>query len=268
MITKRKYAEEIATKIGGEVREVEKNNRVVFTGIQRREEGTNISPVVYIDEFYDKITPIDEAAAKVDEILKANAQLSIDVNFILNFENVEPKLKAKLVNAKTSAEVFRSAANAGFDDLIIIPYIDAVADFGEGKGTVTVTNGMLERWNKTADEVINIALKNSASEVSIKSMRKILIEMETPEIFLPPNDNQMIVISNTNKIYGAISVLFATERLREMFPNGYMILPSSIHEVIAIPLNDSDMDGMVQDVNAGEVAPEEQLGNKAYKFAA
>lgn len=258
MLTKREYAEEIATKIGGEVQEVEKNNGVVFTGIQRREDGMNISPVVYIDNFYDSIIPIDEAANKVDEILKANATP----------RNVEPKLKAKLVNGRTSAEVFRSAVNVGFDDLIIVPYIDEVVNFGEGKGVVEVTNDLLERWNKTADEVINIALKNSASEVSIKSMRKILIEMGTPEIFLPPNDNQMIVITNTSKIYGAISVLFATERLKEMFPNGYMILPSSIHEVIAIPLNDGDMDGMVQDVNAGQVAPEEQLGNKAYKFAA
>lgn len=267
-MTKMEYAKGIAEKIGGEVTETEKNNGVVFTGIQRREEGTNISPVVYIDQYYEDAMSIDEAAAKVDEILKANAQSSIDVDFILNFENIEPKLKAKLVNTKTSAEVFRSAADVGFDDLIIVPYIDEVVNFGEGKGTIKVSNALLERWNKTADEIIDIALKNSASEVVIKSMREVFIEMGTPEIFLPSDSNRMIIISNTSKINGAISVLFATERLRELFPNGYMILPSSIHEVIAVPLNDDDMDGMVQEVNAGHVALEEQLGNKAYKFAA
>ena len=49
------------------------------------------------------------------------------------------------------------------------------------------------------------------------------------------------------------------------------VLPSSIHEVIAVPYQagmENELTEMVNAVNTEEVKPEEILGNKAYVFAA
>lgn len=80
---------------------------------------------------------------------------------------------------------------------------------------------------------------------------------------------QMYVVSNTSKIFGAISIIFDStrEKLRNAFPNGYMVLPSSIHEVIITEIKDKSMlDNMVNEVNEAQVIEEEQLSNRAYMF--
>ena len=67
-------------------------------------------------------------------------------------------------------------------------------------------------------------------------------------------------------------MIVLTEKLKEMFPNGYIVLPSSVHEVIVVPNDDSiealELDNMVNEVNDTKVLQEEQLGTKAYRFAA
>ena len=82
---------------------------------------------------------------------------------------------------------------------------------------------------------------------------------------------EMIVLTNKDKYYGAITAITAKAKLKKLFPNGYVILPSSIHEVIAVPYQpgtEEMLNGMVCEVNTNEVKPEEILGSRAYIFAA
>ena len=52
----------------------------------------------------------------------------------------------------------------------------------------------------------------------------------------------------------------------ELFPNGYVVLPSSVHEVIVreLDMDPDELSKLVQTVNAEQVDPEEQLSNHAY----
>ena len=53
----------------------------------------------------------------------------------------------------------------------------------------------------------------------------------------------------------------------EIYPNGYIVLPSSVHEVIVLPYSeDQAFNNMVNEVNESKVAAEEVLGHKAYLF--
>ena len=79
----------------------------------------------------------------------------------------------------------------------------------------------------------------------------------------------MMVVTSNNLSYGAISILFAKEELKELFPNGYTVIPSSIHEVLVTELAEADrVDSMVVEVNDTQVDPTEQLSNHGYAFAA
>lgn len=81
----------------------------------------------------------------------------------------------------------------------------------------------------------------------------------------------MFVITNKSGFRGASAILnktalkeFADKRgVKRVF-----ILPSSIHECILVPDNGDftleELSHMVADVNATEVAPQEQLPNNAY----
>ena len=82
----------------------------------------------------------------------------------------------------------------------------------------------------------------------------------------------MYVLSNSEKLNGAAALLDAKtmEAISEKLGGDFIVLPSSIHECIVLPVTE-DMDrhtleAMVQDVNAGQVAPEERLSDHVYMY--
>jgi len=258
-MTKKEYAQKVAQIVNGEVKEVEKANGAILTGVIL-DNGSNLRPTVYIDSMMDEELTIDEAAEQVNRIARTHALESRNMDFILDYESIKPMLRARLYNKATTADVYKEAGN-GFDDLVIIPYIEGVIENGSCK----VTAGMLTGWNKTADEVISDAMKNSDKEANVKTMHDIMADMG----FEVPDDPNMLVVSNTRKAFGAYAVLSKLPILKTLFPDGFTVLPSSVHEVIVVPLDDkAALDSMVQEVNDEQVDFTEQLSNHAYRIAA
>jgi hypothetical protein len=85
-------------------------------------------------------------------------------------------------------------------------------------------------------------------------------------------ENPMIVASNQAKMHGAIAMKAGDKiaEIAERYGTDLAILPSSIHEILLLPVKENmdfrELDAMVQSVNANEVAPEEILGNHAYRY--
>lgn len=77
------------------------------------------------------------------------------------------------------------------------------------------------------------------------------------------------VVTNETGFRGASAIL-DTNSLHKQLPKGkYVMLPSSIHEVLLYPNDGSDMEtfvDMVKTVNATEVDPDDQLANTAYEI--
>ena len=85
-------------------------------------------------------------------------------------------------------------------------------------------------------------------------------------------DSVMIVATNKEKSFGAIAMK-AKDKLAEVadrYETDLAILPSSIHEILLIPVKENmdffELEAMVREVNATQVAPEEQLSNHVYRF--
>lgn len=272
-MSKREYAEAIAREINGaEVREVEKANGIIFTGIAVKYENNNVSPTCYIDKMYENEVSIENAVTQIKE--QADAQnIKLDISWIYNWENVKERLTVRLYNEATKAEIFRSAKKYGFDDLIIIPYINVP----ETCGSIKITSKIMEMWDVSKDKLFRTAIANTKNNITIKSMAKTIVELQSemakmiygngvnnlPDI----EENGQNIVSNKEKLYGAIAVIFAHDRLMEIYPNGYIVLPSSVHEVIVLPYSeDQAFNNMVNEVNESKVAAEEVLGHKAYLF--
>ena len=166
-----KYVKEIIPNAMISVSEVLKNNGVLYHGITVKFDGSNIAPSIYIDSWYETNIEPKKAAMMIKEILDNNATVTakeMDISWMQDFENIKPKLRAKLINESNKAEVFRSAKGYGFDDLIIVPYILVDVDDKTG-GSVTVNKKILDMLGVNADEVIDIALANCESEVREES---------------------------------------------------------------------------------------------------
>ena len=95
---------------------------------------------------------------------------------------------------------------------------------------------------------------------------------EIDELFTP-EEIPMFVITNDLKLNGAASIYYSDvlEKIAEKLRDDLYILPSSIHEVIAIPSKYGDLESlstMVKEVNSTQVAEEEQLSDNVYLYTA
>ena len=253
-MTKREYAEAIAKEINGaEVKEIEKANGVVRIGITvSLESGNGIAPVVYIDNAYEDGKEIEEVVDMVNAMISANGNVNIDMDMLTEFENVKDKIRARLYSNETKAEVFESARKYGFEDLILVPYIENVIE----NGSVKINNALLKAWGVDAETVMETAMANV-------------------EYVIGGFLGAMTVVSNDrigSGAFGASSVIKARRELEEMFPNGYVVIPSSVHEVIVQPYPETEGDynymlDIVREINDTQLAPEERLSYNVYKFA-
>lgn len=253
-MTKREYAEAIAKEINGaEVKEMEKANGVVRIGITvSLESGNGIAPVVYIDNAYEDGKEIKEVVDMVNAMIRANGNVIIDTDMLTEFESVKNKIRARLYSNETKAEVFKSAKEYGFEDLILVPYIENVIE----NGSVKINNALLKAWGVDAETVMETAMANV-------------------EYVIGGFLGAMTVVSNDrigSGAFGASSVIKARRELEEMFPNGYVVIPSSVHEVIVQPYPETEDDynymlDIVREINDTQLAPEERLSYNVYKFA-
>lgn len=293
-MTKGKYAQKIAELIGAEVTQVVKANGVIYTGVQRKEEDSRIAPVIYIDDMYKDELPVEVAAEKVDELINENkdAEAEFDIDRMTDWNYVKPRLRAALYNERSPFTPFISADEYGFDDLIIITYIQLNVS-EKGVASVKITNDLLRAIGVTKDELFKAAMENSKAEYEIISMadlaeqfkRKLIIdvcndvgdpvlaEMIVDSLIgrMEEDRTAMMIVSNKRRYLGAINAILNKEAIEEMYPDGYILLPSSIHEMIILPnkgqeLNKEEINNMIVEVNGTQVAPEEVLGDRAYYF--
>lgn len=115
-------------------------------------------------------------------------------------------------------------------------------------------------------------------KAQFKSMNTVIGELLTEEEAAREemlHDNvqiPMYVISNEMRTFGAACILYPgmMDTIAEMFPDGFYILPSSIHECIIVPMSaaysQQELNEMVRTVNETQVAPPEILADCAYQY--
>ena len=273
---KKEYAVAIANRLNGEVKEVTKNNGIIMTGIIVRKENQRVMPTVYIDTMYDNGLSVEEASVQVQMIIDNNqVEDELLLDWLTDFKKVKPKLRARLLNSKTLAEVYRPADDYGFDDLIIIPVI-RLDDFSNKAQTATikVTQDMVKTWGVPTNTVIDIAEENSKSDTSRKTIIEALLGLNPDGLSVPisPADEFPIyVVTNSDSCNGAYAIIPMLDELREIYPDGFAVIPSSVHEVLVTPLqigtpDEKQFDQMIGEVNDSEVALTDQLGDHVYIF--
>ena len=83
----------------------------------------------------------------------------------------------------------------------------------------------------------------------------------------------MYILSNHIGINGAACLLYQDilMKISEQFQSDYFIFPSSIHEVILVPVSDISNHrkyaAMVKDINETQVAKEEVLSDNVYYYS-
>lgn len=260
--------------------DVKKNNGVTLRAMNIREEGKCVTPNIYIDNYYDKIETersIEEVAEEIVDIyVKALDDAPIDNigSDISNWEFAKDRLKVKLLKADGNEEYLGTTIWRKFLDLAIVPVV-VLGDNDEGVASVVISESLAKTYGKEPEEIIDLAIASSNGKNEFKSMRDVLMESMggmSDDMFPEDEDQMMYVLTNKNKTNGACAMLDTAllASLAELVESDLYILPSSIHELIAVNgarvESADDLRKMVRDVNDTQLAPSEILSYNVYKY--
>ena len=188
------------------------------------------------------------------------------------------------VNTERNANLLSQIPHKDREDLSLI-YKVMVGKDEEGTATITIRNEHMALWGVDAEQIHELAMANTKEilPVTVRSMNEVMREIfakdgmdeDMMNIMFEemPANQQMYIISNKSNVNGAASMFYedALSELCEKIGTDLYILPSSVHEVIAVSSElgtPDELSQMVREVNGSQVAPEEQLSDHVYKFEA
>ena len=255
----------------------------------------NAGPSIPIDDMFDKYEngeSFDEIMSKVAEIVTGALddmpkELTSDG---LDFEGAKDKIVMCLVNTEQNREMLKHVPHREFEDLSII-YRWCIKNDHDGMRSTIVNDGLAERIGVNEEELYRLASENTKKilPITVRSMEDVISEMIMGDIMggVPQKDedeiafeemisdlstqNPMYVISNKSNMFGASAILYE-ENLRmlaEKLDDNLFILPSSIHECIAVPASmgiAEELSAMVLEGNTEQVELADRLSNNVYHY--
>lgn len=268
-----------------------KNNGLKKVGIVVKEIGQNIAPTIYLEPYFERFSDGEEMASLLRDISDTYEAAAVDhlgfgniAQDFLDFEKMKNKLVAQLVNTEYNEDLLERTPHKELMDLSLI-YKVVLDNQPGGIATIRVENSLLRKWGVTIDELNEIAIKNTYRifppkvQTMSETLKEMMAkgEMSDDMIYLMlqdvPDDQTMWVISNESNMSGAFYMTDKEimDKLAEIFHSDVVLLPSSIHECIAISAETGpieDLKAMVGEINNTQVSREEQLSDNVYIYNA
>lgn len=254
-----------------------KNNGKERQGITLSEQGINISPTIYLEEYYEKFRGGKSVKDITDNILKLYEEVrfhhSWEASCVQEYENIKDKVVYKLIGKKRNAELLERVPHVPFLDLAMIFYV--ILELGQhGTATMMIRKENVEAWGIEEETLWKQAVANTPRILPAKfsTMKSVIAEMTGEDSGEEDDDDSMYVLSNSVRNYGACCILYPNvlEQIGCRLQENYYVLPSSVHEVILIPESMSpsreELEEMIQEINTTQVAREEILSDKPYYY--
>ena len=211
--------------------------------------GSDLNPVIYVPDYVEDI---------VDYVVDTYENLpdtAIDLNALQDRDYVLSHTFPHVINAKRNTDLLDTVVWKSFLDLAIVWRIDM------GDGTCLLTKKHADLLNIGLDD-----LENIKREYDISCLSEKIFGHAIP-------DDPMKLITTYGFNFGA-SAIADDDILREVSNRfgwkKFVILPSSIHELILLP-DDMGMDveyakKMVHDINRTDLSPEDFLSDSVYMW--
>ncbi|BCJ96351.1 hypothetical protein acsn021_39200 [Anaerocolumna cellulosilytica] len=268
-----------------EIHPVDKVN-VTLDGLNLITEGdTRVTPTIYINDIYaqyqknnDLQEVLQTAANRMEKAIKE----APDIVTGIEMDSAKNNIVFQLVNTEQNKDMLQNVPNRAFQDLSII-YRWVVKTDAEGIQSTVIHDSLAERLGLSEEQMFQLAVDNTRRlfPPSIKSMNDVIREMfakdgmpaEVADMMIGemPPEQTMWIISNERGINGAISMLYEDKLhgLAEELETDLYIMPSSLHEVIAVSVSMGDpneLAQMVAEINMDQVALDERLSNQVYHY--
>lgn len=286
------YMDEKYKDYGVVIRKVNKTNREVdglnFYDIPGLK---NSTPTIYVNNLYEEYERtgnyeevVRMAAETMERGIKSfNDEIKAE---LLDTSRLKDNVFFTLINAEQNREILKTVPHREFEDLAIV-YRWNLGNDSLGTYTNLVDNDLAKKEGLTENDLYNAANKNTKElfPILVKNMNEVISEIifgesgideemqkEFSEVMQEtPDENCMYVITNESKLFGAASMLYEEpiHELAEQVGGDLYILPSSVHEVIAVPADfgsPEELAEMVYEINMEQVDINDRLSNQVYHY--
>lgn len=272
-----------------ELKEVVKNNGVVYQAIIIMGKETVAAPTIYLDPFfseYERGKSLGEVVREVCRIYEENRiEDEISFDFFRDYESVRGRIFQKIINYEKNKEILEEVPHIRFLDLAVVCYYAYMNDY-LGRGSVQITTEHLDMWGISQEQLFADARENTANKLGpeLRDMQEMVWEMLSANLERIDKDQiedvlrhtvreiPMYVMTLRGKYFGAVCICFPEwlQAFADKFGKNVFILPSSIHELILIPdIGREEPDflkSMVCEVNREHVSEEERLSDQVYYY--
>lgn len=260
-----------------------KNNGKKLDGMIISKERDEVIPNIYVNDFFSKYQKGESIETIASHVIALYEQYKpkdsgFPFDFPDDFDAIRYRLIVRLINYEKNKELLKELVYLKLQDLAITFHY-LVTNDETGISTIRIDQNQCCSWNKSLDELYQIALDNT-----IRLFPPVLRPIENVlESLADENSSEgdssytqsecgMYVLTNSKNINGASALLYPglLSKLHEFFQHDFYILPSSIHEVIFVPVNENtssekqQLEAMVTEINRTQVAEEEVLSNHVY----
>lgn len=276
-----KARKEIAEILGKEVcfKEVDKLNGARRYGLMIHEADSNVVPTLYLEPFYDMYLDTGKWAETIDRIIAAyqseSFPRSLDMEWFQDFDMVRELVFHKLINFEANAALLETVPYTRYLDFAIVYCVHYDGAGTTDHGSILIHNSHLEMWGCTIQDIAKLAEKNTPQlfPLSVSTMEDVIRECIGSTENCPINDVvPMYVMSNEVRVNGAISICYknSLKDFARTIHSDVVILPSSVHEVLLLPLQDGgdmkELRNIVYEVNRCQVSREEFLSDNVYLY--
>lgn len=286
MIDNKEVYEQFVSEITEEVRRIagtdwlvvprkeRKNNSVILDGIMLQRENEKVAPNVYLHSYFAKYCEGESVAQLAEQIMELCNEKRDEMALLadkLDFsaEYIKEHLYYRLVNKDRNEELLQEVPHCLYLDLAVV-YYWVVYEDGKQLGSIMMTYGQMERISLTEEELLESAIVNTPRlfPAIIKGMDEVVGKLMPKKVEFP-----MLVLSNEIGINGASCLMYpdVAEKVEEKLQGSFYVLPSSVHEVIAIPGNSAKtghLCEMVYCINRTQLPEEDILSDNIYYYNA
>lgn len=261
-----------------ELSSIVKNNGIFEEAVSILEKDKNISPTIYLNEFYEWYKEGVELEFLAAEIVRRNNEYkleeSLDIGFFVNYEKAKSRIVFKLVNRRMNEKLLERIPYVDYMDLVMVFYY-LIHDEEAGNATILIHNSHLKMWGVTVEEVYKQARTNTPNllPAAITGMKEIIQQMmgEGAKEAELAEEVPMYVMTNSMKMNGAATMAYpnVVRNFANALGKNVYIIPSSVHEVILVPETGTEggrLNDMVREVNETQVDPKEVLADHVYYY--
>lgn len=249
-----------------------------YDALTIRKPGEEGSPALSVNQMfqaYQQGEDLNSILHQVSEVYSSFSGLNLPISDVTDYEMIKDRLFIRLSNAETNREMLKDIPHTQVEDLAITYHVSVSNPGDKELASFTVNDALMKSYGITKEELHRQALNNSPKIMPpvLKTLHSALAEeMDIPA----PNsiDPQIYLLTNKFGINGAACLMYdhAMEEASKIIGGDYIVLPSSIHEVLLIK-DDGKRDyeslkHMVQEINRMSVKPEEQLAETVYHYDA